>query len=166
MLAFVKGKVGEWIKRKQPAIEEAEKEYRLVVDLQPAPPPRWVIASGAKVGQMWGKFVAEFRAAPIPKEWKQNGPSIYPGVTWEEIRAAYYEAIDLASEPYRKRAKVAYQTCLEYSSRFQYFDDHSRTCEGWLSKNYATEFHMLDELRSAPSRLGLHVDALPAEIAR
>jgi tetratricopeptide (TPR) repeat protein len=113
VLAHVRGKVAEWMKRKRPALEEAEKEYKQVVDLRPAPPPQWVTAAGAKVGQMWGKFVAEFRAAPIPKEWKQNGPSPYGDLTWQEIRGAYYEAIDLASEPDRKRAKVAYQTCLE-----------------------------------------------------
>ena len=81
--------------------------------------------SGARVGQMWSKFVAEFRAAPIPKEWLQHGPSPYDGLTWDEIRAAYYEAIDKASEPWRLHAKGAYEACLSYSSKYQYFDDHS-----------------------------------------
>jgi hypothetical protein len=49
---------------------------------------------------MWGKFVAEFRAAPIPKEWKQNGPHpLIPDLTWEDIRGNYYAALDEASEP-------------------------------------------------------------------
>ena len=112
VLAHINGKVAAWMNKKRPAILEAEKEYHQVVDLTPLPPPRWVIASGARVGQMWGKFVAEFRAAPIPKEWKQNGPSPYGDLTWEEIRATYYAAIDAASEPDRKRAKAAYDACL------------------------------------------------------
>ena len=62
------------MKKKRPAIEETEKEYIKILDLQPTPPPNWVIAAGSRVGQMWGKFVAEFRAAPIPKEWKGHGP--------------------------------------------------------------------------------------------
>jgi hypothetical protein len=161
VLAHIHGKVQDWVNKKRPAIEETEKEYRRIVELQPAPPPRWVIASGARVGQMWGKFVAEFRAAPIPKEWKQDGLSP-SGVPWAEIRAAYYEAIDKASEPYRLRAKGAYQGCLEESSKYEYFDEHSRACETWLSKNYATEFHMLDELRGAPSRIGMRIDGRPA----
>jgi tetratricopeptide (TPR) repeat protein len=164
VMAHINGKVLAWINKKRPAIQEAEKEYRQVVDLQPSPPPRWVIASGERVGHMWGKFVAEFRAAPIPKEWKQNGPSPYGDLTWEEIRATYYAAIDLASEPDRKRAKVAYDACLTYSSRYQYFDEHSRACEAWLSKTYATEYHILDELRGAPSRLGLGIEGPPAKI--
>jgi tetratricopeptide (TPR) repeat protein len=164
VLAHVKTKVADWIKKKRAALEDAEKEYHQVVDLQPSAPPRWVIAAGAKVGQMWGKFVAEFRAAPIPKEWKQNGPSNIEGLTWEEIRAAYYEAIDVASEPYRERAKVAYQTCLNYSTRFQYFDDHSRACESWLSRSYPREYHIIDELHGTPSRVGLRLDAAPIVI--
>src|SRR5262249_36772038 len=73
VLAHINGKVTDWIKKKRPAIEEAEKAYKAVLDLQPQPPPRWVIAAGERAGHMWGKFVAEFRAAPIPKEWKQKG---------------------------------------------------------------------------------------------
>ncbi len=150
--------------RKRPAIEEAEREYRKVLDLQPSPPPRWVIASGARVGQMWGKFVAEFRAAPIPKEWRQNGPSPYGDLPWEEIRSAYIGAIDEKSEPFRQRAKVAYQGCLEVSSKYQYFDEHSRACELWLSRNYGAEFHAVDELRGSPSWIGVRLEGSPVSL--
>jgi hypothetical protein len=105
--------------------------------------------------------VAEFRAAPIPKEWRQNGMSPY-GLPWEEIRAAYYEALDNASEPQKKRAKAAYEGCLAYSVRYQHFDQHSRSCEVWLSKNYGAEYHQMDELRGAPSRIASGVTERPA----
>ncbi|APR81727.1 TPR domain protein [Minicystis rosea] len=157
VLAHINGKVSDWIKKKRPAIEEAEREYRKVVELKPAPPPRWVIASGARVGQMWGKFVAEFRAAPIPSQWRQPG--------YEEVLGAYTEGIDGASEPDRRRAKVAYQTCLEFSSKYQYFDEYSRGCEVWLSKNYGSEFHVVDELRGAPSRIAVGIAGQPALLA-
>ena len=120
----------------------------------------------ARVGQMWGKFVAEFRAAPIPSEWKQNGPSNIEGLTWEEIRGEYYRAIDEASEPQRQRAKAAYNACLDYSVKFQHFDDNSRACEVWLSKNYGAEYHAIDELRGAPSRLGTRIEGQPMSLGR
>ena len=164
VLRHVNTKVGDWITKKRAALEDAEKEYHLVFDIKPSAPPRWVIDAGAKDGQMWGKFVAEFRAAPIPKEWKQNGPSNIEGLTWEEIRAAYYEAIDVASEPYKERAKRAYQDCLKESTRFQYFDEHSRACETWLARSYPREFHILDEIHGTPSRIGLRLDAAPIVI--
>jgi hypothetical protein len=154
-------KVKSWVEKKRPAIEDAEKEFLKILDLQPQPPPRWVIAAGARVGQMWGRFVAEFRAAPIPKEWKQKGTSPFgdpndpsaPPLTWDEIRGAYYASLDGASEPQKQRAKAAYKKCLDYSVKYQYFDEYSRSCEVWLSKSYGAEYHLIDEFRGSPSRV-------------
>jgi hypothetical protein len=154
VLKHIGTKVGDWVKKKRPAIEDAAKEYLKVVNLQPAPPPRWVIASGSRVGQMWGKFVAEFRAAPIPKEWKGHGPVPGAGdLTYDELRGEYYAKLDEASEPQKQQAKGAFKTCLDYSVKFQYFDEYSRKCEEWLSKNYGAEYHLIDEFRGSPSRV-------------
>ncbi|MFO0614049.1 MAG: tetratricopeptide repeat protein [Polyangiaceae bacterium] len=158
---FIKTKVTDWITKKKPAIAEAEKEYKKIVDLQPAPPPRWVIAAGSRVGEMKGKFVAQFRAAPIPKEWHQNGPSGIPDLNWEDIRGAYFDALDSASEPIKQEAKGAFQLCLKYSVDFQYFDDYSRYCEKWLSDNYPSEYHLIDEFRGAPNRVGSGLQERP-----
>jgi hypothetical protein len=114
---------------------------------------------------MWSRFVAEFRTAPIPKEWKQNGP--VPGVpdlTWEELRYRYYEELDKASEPQKQRAKAAYQRCLATSVKYQHFDEHSRACEVWLSKNYGAEYHLVDELRASPSRINSGLSDRPAPL--
>ncbi len=153
VLKHINTKVGDWIKKKRPAIEEAEKEYIKILDLQP-PPPKWVIAAGSRVGGMWGKFVAEFRAAPIPKEWKGKG--IVPGtadLTFDELRGEYYAKLDEASEPQKQMAKAAYKKCLDYSVKYQFFDEYSRKCEEWLSKYYAAEYHLIDEFRGSPSRI-------------
>src|SRR5690606_265976 len=90
-------KVKAWMGKKRPLIEEATAEYKKIVDLVPAPPPKWVIAAGSRVGDMWGTFVKEFRAAPIPTWMKQDF----------EIRTAYYGALDDASEPQKQMAKGA-----------------------------------------------------------
>lgn len=134
-------KVVDWIKKKRPAIEEAESAYRLILELPPAPPPRWVVASASRVGNMWAKFVAEFRAAPIPKVWTQNGPIPgAPDVTFEELRKDYYARIDEAAEPEKQRAKAAFKVCVGSSAKYQYNDEYSRTCLTWLEKNYPKEF--------------------------
>jgi tetratricopeptide (TPR) repeat protein len=165
VMKHIKTKVADWVKKKRSAIEDTEKEYLKVVNLQPEPPPRWVIASGSRVGQMWSKFVAEFRAAPIPAEWKQKGPVPgIPDLTWEDIRFAYYSELDNASEPQKQQAKGAYKTCLSYSVKYQYFDEYSRTCEVWLSKNYPAEFHLIDEFRGAPSRVNSGLSERPAPL--
>ena len=51
----------------------------------------------------------------------------------------------------RVGAKPALVACLDYSVKYQYFDDYSRACEVWLAKNYKAEYHVVDELRGAPT---------------
>lgn len=165
-------KVKAWIEKKRPAIEATEKEYLKILELQPAPPPQWVIAAGSRVGQMWGRFVAEFRSAPIPAQWKQKGDSPFgdpndpsaPPLSWAEIRGAYYASLDNASEPQKQHAKGAYKKCLDYSVKFQYFDEYSRACEVWLSKNFGAEYHLVDELRGAPSLVSTGLNDKPAPL--
>jgi hypothetical protein len=135
--------VKEWIGKKKPAIDEATLEYKKIVDLQPVPPPQWVIAAGSRVGSMWGQFVKEFRAAPIPDKIRKD----------VELRQVYYASLDEASEPQKLTARGAFKTCLDYSVTYQYFDEFSRSCEEWLAQNYKSEFHLIDEFRGAPTRV-------------
>jgi tetratricopeptide (TPR) repeat protein len=142
VIKHINTKVKDWLEKKGPAIEAAAAEYKKIVDLQPDAPPKWVIAAGSRVGLMWGQFVDDFRAAPIPKAWKTDA----------ELRGVYYDALDAKSEPIKvQRAKPALVTCLAYSVKFQYFDEYSRACEVWLAKNYKAEYHVVDEIRGAPT---------------
>ena len=157
VLKHVNTKVKAWLDKKRPAIEKVEAEYKKIVELQPEPPPKWVIAAGSRVGLMWGGFVDEFRAAPIPEAWKKD----------DEIRNTYYSNLDSASEPIKvQRAKPALVTCLNYSVKYQYFDEFSRNCEVWLAKNYKAEYKVVDEIRSAPtlSNSGLDDRAPPLNL--
>jgi len=95
---------------------------------------------------MWGKFVAEYRAAPIPKAWKEH--------THDVLRGAYYATLDEASEPLKQHAKAAFKTCVDYSVKYQYADEYSRTCHHWLSRNYTSEFPRIDEFVPRPAWLG------------
>jgi TolA-binding protein len=143
VLKHINTKVKDWIAKKKPLVETATAEYKKIVDLQPLPPPKWVIAGGSRVGDMWSTFVKEFRKAPIPKSMAED----------YEIRTAYYGALDDASEPLKQIGKSAFKTCLEYSVTYQYFDEFSRSCEEWLAEEYKSEFHLVDEFRGAPNRV-------------
>ncbi|HEY3818083.1 MAG TPA: hypothetical protein VGL81_12980 [Polyangiaceae bacterium] len=143
-----------WVGKKREAIEEVDKDYQKITELQPVPPPRWVIASASRAGMMWGNFVDDFRRAPYPKEWDKKGfvPGTGDTLSWNEVKATYLEHLDEASEPIKKeRAKPALKRCLDDSVKYQYFDEYSRDCEKWLAKNYKTEYHVVDELRGAPT---------------
>jgi len=92
------------------------------------------------------------RSAPIPEAWKKDA----------EIRATYYDALDGASEPFKvKHAKPALEKCLKLSVQHQYFDEFSRACEVWLAKNYKAEYHVVDELRTAPTLSNSGLDDRP-----
>jgi hypothetical protein len=86
---------------------------------------------------MWAKFVAEFRASPIPSEW--TGTGVVPGTTIarEEVRAMYYAAIDDAVAPQRATVRAAFKMCQDMSQKFGIKDEHSRTCDTWMAKNPA-----------------------------
>jgi TolA-binding protein len=143
-----------WVQKKQAAIEDLDKDYQKITDLQPVPPPRWVIAAASRAGLMWGNFVDDFRKAPYPKDWDKKGfvPGTGDTLTWNEVKRNYLEHLDEASEPIkRERAKPALKRCLDDSVKYQYFDEYSRDCEKWLAKNYKTEYHVVDELRGAPT---------------
>jgi len=138
----IQTQVKAWIDRKKPLLEAATQSYTKVLQIEPHAPPPWVIASGAQVGAMWSQFVTEFRAAPVPDSILSD----------ERLRTEYYAALDRASEPYKQLARQAYEKCLDYSVKYQYFDEHSRSCEVWLATNYKTDYHLLDEFRGAPDR--------------
>jgi len=91
----------------------------------------------------------------------KNGPSPIPDLNWEDIRGAYYDSLDGASEPIKQEAKAAYVTCLKYSVDYQFFDEYSRACEVWLSKNYPAEYHLIDEFKASPNRLGSGLQERP-----
>ncbi|MDI1477648.1 hypothetical protein [Polyangium sp. y55x31] len=164
VMKHINTKVVEWVKKKRPAIEEVEKAYSQVTALEPVAPPRWVVASASRVGQLWAKFVAEFRAAPIPKEWRGNG--VIPGttITYEELRRAYYEKLDEASELQKLQAKKSFEVCVKYSSKYQYFDEYSRSCSVWLAKNYGKEYVLVEEF--VPRQAVMSVVLQPSPVAK
>ncbi len=143
-----------WVQKKRTAIEDIDQDYQKITELQPVPPPRWVIAAASRAGLMWGNFVDDFRRAPYPKDWDKKGfvPGTGDTLSWSEVKADYLEHLDEASEPIKRdKAKPALKRCLDDSVKYQYFDEYSRDCEKWLAKNYKTEYHIVDELRGAPT---------------
>jgi hypothetical protein len=103
---------------------------------------------------MWGNFVDDFRKAPYPKDWDKKGfvPGTGDTLSWNEVKATYLEHLDEQSEPIKRdKAKPALKRCLDDSVKYQYFDLFSRDCEKWLAKNYKTEYHVVDEVRGAPT---------------
>lgn len=152
--AHVETKVKDWLTKKRAAIEKVEPEYVKILELKPAPPPKWIIAAGSRAGLMWSDFVDDFRRSPIPKAWKGT-----------ELEHVYYDEIDRRSEPFKTNlARPALEKCLKLSTKHQYSDGFSRSCETWLAKKYPQEFHAVDELHSAPTLGNSGLDEKPPPV--
>lgn len=136
VLEYVQTRMAGWTKKKQELIEDAERAYLKVVEIQPAPPPRWVIDSAARVGAMWGELVLALQVTPWPQGW--SGSDLVPGgsgLTYEELRQMYLPRITLLSDSWRRRARVAFQKCQNDAARYQYTDELSKGCDAWLARN-------------------------------
>jgi hypothetical protein len=161
---FMDATMMPWAMKKQAAIESVDREYQRITELRPVPPPRWVIAAASRGGMMWGNFVDDFRKAPYPREWDQPGfvPGTAETLKWTDLRATYVESVARASEPFKRdKARPALVRCLGDSVSFQYFDERSRECERWLGANYKSEYHVVDELRGAPTQSSGGLDDRP-----
>lgn len=123
---FIETKVADWVNKKIPKVEEAERAYQRILDIAPEAPPRFAVAGSARMAQMWGKFTAEFRAAPIPAGWRAS--------RLEELRGAYYAKLDEASAPIKARATAKYESCRAVAVKMQHQDESSKACDMWLQK--------------------------------
>ncbi|MFO0588206.1 MAG: hypothetical protein U0441_11730 [Polyangiaceae bacterium] len=134
VLKHIQSKVAPWVQSRRAKIEDAEKAYVAILNVQPFPSPRWVVDAAARVGQMWGHLAAQFRTTPIPKEWAGTGKIPGTNTDRETLRADYYAALDQAAEPLMARARNAFKTCSDLSVKWQYTDDLSKSCDDWLKK--------------------------------
>ncbi|NOU27124.1 MAG: hypothetical protein HOO96_04375, partial [Polyangiaceae bacterium] len=120
-----------WIEKKRAAIEAVSRAYAAILDIQPAPPPRWVIAAGRNVGLMWAGFVDDLDGLGARHETVKN----------------FRDAVRGLTEPYRTgRAQPAMRACVSYATKFQWIDPGVRDCERWLAKNYPATLVPVDEL--------------------
>jgi tetratricopeptide (TPR) repeat protein len=142
VLKHIQGEVKSWIGEKRPLVEQATADYKKILDIQPAAPPVWVVAAGARVGEMWATFASELRSAPVPDSIRKQ----------QELYQAYINGIEQVTAPQQLMARQAFETCTSWSVKYQYSDALSRKCEEWLARNYKAEYHLIDEFRGAPNR--------------
>jgi hypothetical protein len=112
----------DWTKKRRELIETAEEQYRAVLEIQPEPPPKWVVRSAARVGQLLDAFATESVKAPVPREI-QRDPALVK---------AYRDALAEALSPQVEAARAAFTACQGYARRFDQADELSRKCDDWL----------------------------------
>lgn len=130
---YIDEEVAPWAVTQQAQIDEVEAAFRKIGELSPAP-QRWVVPALSRIAQLRAKFFAQFRAAPVPKSWHQNGPA-NETENWEDIRARYYAAIDRAAAPYGAHVREAFDACQRAAASAGTTGAWARTCDKWLTKN-------------------------------
>ena len=131
---WIASKVTPWIASRSVAIRAVANEYRKVVEIQPVPPPHWVVDATARVAQMWSRASDEMFARVSPRTPK-----------------SLLEKLTAAARPLRDaEAKPAAVYCIAISVKYQWMDDATRGCGAWLEKTFRREFPPLDERAITP----------------
>ena len=137
LTAYASTPLRDWAAQRRAAIERLKSQYLLILDLEPWPSPRWVIAAGSAVGSMWGELADDLHRVAAAAAWKKD-PILYKSLM---------DALDAMGGPIlAARAKSAMKKCIDLSVKYQFTDEHSRSCEAWLLVHDKTEFHAVEEL--------------------
>jgi tetratricopeptide (TPR) repeat protein len=189
VLKYLITEASPWVLRRREANEEAMRAYQSVLGIEVPPPPRlsglpvrdpnapvpmwgrddslgpdvgpppsirWAIAAAERVGSLWADFAQTFRAFPVPREWRGA----------HDVSAEYYMTIDRADEPFLESARRAFEYCVQLSRSYRIFDEHTRSCETWLSRSYASQLVAYDEIFPLPTWSGPAVISSPMKYAR
>jgi len=142
----------EWVVTKRAALLEAVAAYNRVAELEMPP---WMIASAARIGEMYRSFVDQFRDAPIPEEIEED----------PELRDIYYGALDEQSEPLVREAIDKFQFCLRTSTQVRWFNEYSQQCEQELNRLEPAQYPLAAELRrNANYRYSTPAMSLPVDL--
>jgi hypothetical protein len=130
MMRFMNREVAAWIRAKSAALENTENAF-IEIPKAKLPSPHWLVLAGFRVGDLWARFVLDFRNVPMPKEWLQNGPIPgIPDLTWAELRATFRETLVEKSEPQAERARKALAICIAKSKAHAILPGRAARCRG------------------------------------
>lgn len=127
-----------WLVTRKRTLEEAEQAYKKVLELEPVPPPRWVVASAHQVGAMWAELAEAIRAVPVPDEWKGEGDVRgVDGLSRAELRRVFQEGLADVTSPLVARARQAYAHCEAAAVKYAYPGTLADACKAWLAAHPA-----------------------------
>lgn len=135
VLKFVNGPFAKWFKARNANMVDVERAYVEVLDVQPAPSPRWVVRSAERVGAFSSSFATAVDRAPYPKEWEGEGD--IAGIPKADILATYKRALADVTSPMQQRARAAYKTCVDRAAAFSVDLPEVALCKKWLDDNPA-----------------------------
>jgi len=138
-LRYTAEQLAPWLTSRHEGILAAERELEQVY-LVPGLAPRWRVAVATDIGSLWAHFVEQYLHAA-----DSCGPSC------DGLRSSYYPGtFDDPWEPYKHRARDAFEAGIALSRQHRLVTEHTLVCERWLARNYRSEYAAFDELFPSP----------------
>jgi hypothetical protein len=122
---YVKGPVASWIAKKQSLLSSAEAHYRAIGEIKPVPPPRWLVAGAAMLGQAYADFAQDFRDAKLPPVLERDA----------EVSASFTKAVREAEKPLLDRARQSFEYCRKTAEQLGVDDPNSAACRTGLAEH-------------------------------
>jgi tetratricopeptide (TPR) repeat protein len=124
----------EWADAKTESMSRAAALYTRAYELGV---PRWVIASSARLGDMYHKFFLAIYEAPVPAAIEKDPDA------WIE----FISQRDQKALPIKAEAIKGYQECLLEATKNQWFNEWSSLCEASLTDLDPKTFPISSELK-------------------
>jgi hypothetical protein len=134
--AFLKTRLDPWIERRRAKLESTEQSYRPIVELEPVPPPRWVVAASGEIALGWIGLQQEIAA--VASDLAATGD--------RELA----QALRQSTEPVTVRAKAAARSYLGLRAKLQVTTEHGPQIERWLAQTFPRELPPIEELVPVP----------------
>lgn len=125
-----------WLDERRASLSRSEQSFRLILEIKPVPPPKWVVAAHGEIAVAWTRLHDELegRAAELEKRGK--------GVDAQAFRGAAAVAAE--------RARSAAEAYLAVRAKMQHASRHAVEVESWLSRVFPDRLVPLTELVPAP----------------
>lgn len=145
------GKVfNDWVAKKQKVGADVNQSYQGVIGVRGGG-AHYAIAAAARVGQVAQSFSDTLFTAEIPR-------NVRTGQFAEDGVDAYCDALTTAATPLEDTSIKAFSTCLEESTKRNWFNEWSQLCEKELGQIRPQDFPTTAEMYSAPDNLSAVID--------
>ncbi len=121
---YIGGALVQWAHQRQRLIAAASKEYERVLQIRPVPPPRWVVAAQAEIGQMWHRFAEAMVSVELPPKLASD----------EGTKSAFEKALLSSAHPARDQARRAFEACQKTAQTAGIDSPHAEACRSWLDE--------------------------------
>lgn len=140
----------DWLAKKQKVGDDVNKAYKEVIAVTGGG-AHWAIAAAARVGQVAQSFSDTLFTAEIPR-------NVRTGQFADEAVDAYCDALTTAAAPLEESSIGAFSTCLEESTKRNWFNEWSQLCEKELGQIRPQDFPSTAEMYSSPDNVAAVLD--------